>query len=247
MEVAISSNEFKKVRFSPLLYTLLSLFFPFSHGGSLSKKWRIFARKKKRAAEFRRVFTTLKGDLIALSQEGIIPSSSPARLFVAAYEELRLWATLDRERVCIVADRPVVPALERTLDRSIEIEKERWERGTTMLATIASAAPLLGLLGTVWGIFLSFQQMGMEANASLRTVAPGISEALLTTIVGLVVAIPAVFAYNALVRSIRVIENHLESFAYEIINRFDRQIIVNPAPTKPAARPVPKRKINAAS
>lgn len=198
--------------------------------------WAIMIKKiaelrseKKRAALFRRKFSELEGNIIALSHEGIVPANSPARLFVSAYEELRIWATLDRDRNCIIADRNVVPALERTLDRAIELEKEYWERGTTTLATIATAAPLLGLLGTVWGIFMSFQQMGQMANADLSTVAPGISEALLTTVMGLLVALPAVFGHNGLVRSVRVIETQLESFAYEIINRFDRQIVVAPA------------------
>ena len=79
--------------------------------------WAIMIRKylemrqeKKRAAEFQRLFNELEGDIVALSQEGILPANSPARLFVAAYEELRFWATLDRERNCIVSERPVVPA-----------------------------------------------------------------------------------------------------------------------------------------
>ncbi|MDP8245027.1 MAG: MotA/TolQ/ExbB proton channel family protein [Candidatus Hinthialibacter antarcticus] len=202
--------------------------------------------EKRSAAKFRKRFSELEGNIVALSQEGILPSNSPARLFVSAYEELRLWATLDRDRNCIVSERPVINALERTLDRSIELEKEYWERGTTTLATIASAAPLLGLLGTVWGIFISFNEMGEMATASISTVAPGISEALLTTVVGLLVAIPAVFAYNGIVRAVRVIETQLESFAYEIINRFDRQIVVaptqaQPQPRSPAEKPAARR------
>lgn len=197
--------------------------------------WAIIIKKimdlraeRNKAKMFRKLFTSKDGDIVALSQEGIVPNSSPARLFVAAYEELRLWATLDRKRNCIISNRPVVTALERTLDRSIEIEKDHWDYGTTLLATISTVSPLLGLLGTVWGIYLSFQQMGMQEDTSLSTVSQGISEALLTTVAGLLVAIPAVFAHNAIVRAIRSLENHMESFAYEIINHFDRQIVVEP-------------------
>lgn len=219
--------------------------------GIIIKKYADLRSERKRSSEFRRLFSDMEGDIVALSQEGIIPTSSPARLFVAAYEELRLWATLDRTRNCIVAARPIVTPLERTLDRAIEMEKDRWEHGTTLLATIASVSPLLGLLGTVWGIYLSFQQMGMENTASLRTVAPGISEALLTTVAGLLVAIPAVFAHNAIVRAIRSIENHLESFAYEIINHFDRQIVIEKTgpslPGKPAAKPAVRSRTRATS
>ncbi len=205
--------------------------------------WSIIIKKisdlrveKKRADEFRKLFNRLEGNIVALSQEGIIPANSPARLFVSAYEELRLWATLDRERNCIVAERPVIPALERTLDRAIEIEKGIWERGTTFLATTASSSPLLGLLGTVWGIYMAFQEMGSEGSANLSTVAPALSEALLTTVAGLLVAIPAVFAHNGILRAVRNIENQLENFSNEIINHFDRQVVIN----RHTANPSPK-------
>jgi biopolymer transport protein TolQ len=218
--------------------------------------WAIIIKKgldlrseKKKAKEFRKLFNNLEGDIVALSQEGILPGNSPARLFVSAYEELRHWATLDRERNCIVSERNMIPALERTLDRAIEQEKQRWERGTTMLATITSASPLLGLLGTVWGIFISFQTMSQSASASLSTVGAGISEALLTTVAGLIVAIPALFAHNALLRAVRNIENDLEGFSMEIINHFDRQIIVVPAaqrqPRQQPQQASPRRKARA--
>jgi biopolymer transport protein TolQ len=216
--------------------------------------WAIIIKKatelraeKKKAREFRRLFNNLEGNIVALSQEGILPGNSPARLFVSAYEELRLWATLDRDRNCIVSERNVIPALERTLDRNIETEKQRWERGTTTLATITSAAPLLGLLGTVWGIFISFQMMSQSGNASLSNVGAGISEALLTTVAGLIVAIPALFAHNALLRAVRNIENELESFALEIINHFDRQIVVAPNPNRAADRSIPRKKTRVTS
>lgn len=211
--------------------------------------WSVIIKKivdlsieRKRAKHFRQHFLELEGNIVALAQTGILPANSPARLFVSAYEELRLWATLDRSHNSIISEREIVPALERTLDRAIELEKERWERGTTILATIASVSPLLGLLGTVWGIYISFQQMAQMDTASLSTVAPGISEALLTTVAGLLVAIPAVFAHNGILRAVRNIETQLESFSSEIINHFDRQIIVVPpshasSPSKIGASP----------
>ncbi|MBI1388508.1 MAG: biopolymer transporter ExbB [bacterium] len=209
------------------IYLSLLLFSVYTWGMIIKKALQLRVEKHKSSA-FRKRFAELEGNIVKLAEEGIMPASSAARLFVSAYEELRLWATLDRDRNCIVAERPVINALERTLDRAIELEKEFWERGATTLATISTTAPLLGLLGTVWGLFFSFQDMKDMANASIATVAPGISEALLTTVAGLLVAIPAVFAYNGITRSVRVIETQLETFAYEIINRFDRQIVVIP-------------------
>ncbi len=236
--IVTAQTEFSFLNFSNV--SLLALFIYVVLFVLSILTWGIVIRKlldlrseRIKAQKFRKLFNEMEGNIVALSQEGIVPANSPARLFVAAYEELRLWATLDRERNSIIAERPVVPALERTLDRAIEQEKERWERGTTFLATTASAAPLLGLLGTVWGIYLAFQQMGMEDNITLQTVGPGISEALMTTVVGLLVAIPAVFAHNGILRAVRNIEAQLESFAYEIINHFDRQIVVGAHRRKP--------------
>lgn len=229
-----------------LIYIVLAFLSIYTWALIIKKVLELRAEKKS-AAHFRKRFVDLEGNIVKLSQAGILPSNSPARLFVSAYEELRLWATLDRDRNCIVADRPVAAALERTLDRTIEIEKEYWERGTTTLATIATGSPLLGLLGTVWGIFISFNEMKELANANISTVAPGISEALLTTVAGLLVAIPAVFAYNGIVRAVRVIETQLESFAYEIINRFDRQIMVIPQSQRPPAEKPAARKPRASS
>ncbi len=210
------------------------------------KKISDLRAERKRAAEFKRLFHDLEGDIVALSQEGILSANSPARLFVSAYEELRLWATLDREHNCIIAERPVIPALERTLDRAIEIEKGLWEKGTTFLATTASGSPLLGLLGTVWGIFMAFQEMGSQDNASLSTVAPALAEALLTTVAGLMVAIPAVFAHNGILRAVRNIENQLESFAYEIINHFDRQVVIGtPVQKRPVKQKTARKRSDA--
>ncbi len=218
-----------------LIYIILIILSIATWGIIIKKLFDLYIERNK-AKEFRRRFQGLEGNIVALAQAGILPANSPARLFVSAYEELRLWATLDRSHNCIIAERPVVPALERTLDRTIELEKERWERGTTFLATVASISPLLGLLGTVWGIYMAFQQMGQMDTASLSTVAPGISEALLTTVAGLLVAIPAVFAHNWILRAVRNIETQLESFAYEIINHFDRQIVIGKIPQNSAVQ-----------
>lgn len=231
---------------SLIIYVLLSILSILSWAIIIKKIMDLRAEKNK-AKPFRKLFNQKEGDIVALSHEGIVPNSSLSRLFVAAYEELRLWATLDRKRNCIVATRPVVTPLERTLDRTIEMEKDRWDYGTTLLATISTVSPLLGLLGTVWGIYISFQQMGMQEDTSLSTVSQGISEALLTTVAGLLVAIPSVFAHNAIVRAVRSLENHMESFAYEIINHFDRQIVVDPNYTNRGSERKPTRGTNASS
>jgi biopolymer transport protein ExbB/TolQ len=95
-------------------------------------------------------------------------------------------------------DRSDVRArIERALRGTLKSELQRQEAGLPFLATIGSAAPFIGLFGTVWGIMNSFTAIGQAQDTSLATVAPGIAEALLATALGLAAAIPAVMAYNA--------------------------------------------------
>lgn len=96
--------------------------------------------------------------------------------------------------------------------------------GVFLLAIISSIAPFLGLLGTVWGIMNSFFEIGNQGSASLPVVAPGIAEALITTIVGLAVAIPASFFYNMFVHSAERIEDEMDEFGDQLMLRLKREL-----------------------
>ncbi|MBD3391309.1 MAG: hypothetical protein GF418_04595 [Chitinivibrionales bacterium] len=100
----------------------------------------------------------------------------------------------------------------------------RFDRGLILLAITSSVAPFLGLLGTVWGIMNSFYQIGNQGSASLPVVAPGIAEALITTIVGLGVAIPALFFYNVFMHQAGRAEDQIESVAEQLLLRLKREI-----------------------
>jgi biopolymer transport protein TolQ len=93
------------------------------------------------------------------------------------------------------------------------------ERQMVFLATAASASPFIGLFGTVWGVMISFRGMGIEGSASLATVAPGISEALITTAAGLAVAIPALVGHNYIQSQIRATVRLMEDFATDIVSQ----------------------------
>jgi biopolymer transport protein TolQ len=97
-------------------------------------------------------------------------------------------------------------------------------RGLVLLAIISSIAPFMGLLGTVWGIMNSFYEIGNQGSASLPVVAPGIAEALITTIVGLGVAIPALFFYNIFTHGAGRIEDELDEFSGHLLLRLKREI-----------------------
>ena len=102
------------------------------------------------------------------------------------------------------------PAVRRAAERVTYLEIEGLERYLILLSTAVTISPFLGLLGTVWGIMTSFWDMSSMHSANLTVVAPGIAEALVTTIAGLATAIPAVIFYNSLVRKIDLVGNELD-------------------------------------
>ena len=116
-----------------------------------------------------------------------------------------------------------IESVERSLSRARTTAITEMEGKVPFLATTASAAPFIGLFGTVWGIMNSFRNIGAKGAANLTTVAPGIAEALVATAIGLVAAIPAVMAYNYLSRRIRVISAEMETFANDFLNIIRRR------------------------
>ena len=115
--------------------------------------------------------------------------------------------------------------IERSLRRSTIAEMTVLEGLTPFLATVGSAAPFIGLFGTVWGIMDAFRNIGSKGSANLATVAPGIAEALIATAIGLVAAIPAVMAFNYFARKIKVLANEMDSFGNDFLNVVKRNYL----------------------
>jgi biopolymer transport protein TolQ len=113
-------------------------------------------------------------------------------------------------------------ALERTLQIGMSEEISRLEQGMSWLATIATVSPFIGLFGTVLGIINAFQQLAVEGSTSMRTVAPGIAEALITTAVGLFAAIPAAMFYNYFGHAVKEMGARMEDFSLEFLNMTER-------------------------
>jgi biopolymer transport protein TolQ len=123
------------------------------------------------------------------------------------------------------AARPTVRSLEalsRALARAATVEGTRVERRISFLATTATVSPFIGLFGTVWGIMSAFGDIGRMGSANLVVVAPGISEALITTAMGLLAAIPAAVFYNFYSSRIRVLNSMVDDFALEFLNIVER-------------------------
>jgi biopolymer transport protein TolQ len=122
----------------------------------------------------------------------------------------------------LVADLGEQERVARVLRRSTTSETQRLEKYLSFLATTGSAAPFIGLFGTVWGIMDAFHGIGTSGSASLAVVAPGISEALVATAIGLVAAIPAVIGYNHFVNKTNVLIGEMDNFCLEMLNIVQR-------------------------
>lgn len=144
-----------------------------------------------------------------------------AAVFMAGFKELQKLSHTERTNT----GREEVENINRSLNRSSQDQIALLEKHISWLATIASAAPFVGLFGTVWGIMNSFRHIGMTGSANLAVVAPGISEALIATAIGLAAAIPAVVAYNYLVNRIRGHAVKLECFCQDFLNIIQRGLM----------------------
>jgi len=115
--------------------------------------------------------------------------------------------------------------IKRTLEAAVASQSIKLESGLILLALAVSGAPFLGLLGTVWGVMSAFSYVAMQGRADLATMAPGVAAALITTVAGLLVAIPSMFGYNWLVHNLRVLTVELDNFAQELVSRLETEYL----------------------
>ncbi|WP_068087340.1 protein TolQ [Polycladidibacter stylochi] len=179
----------------------------------------LYRRTKRQMDRFENVFWSgqsleeLYKSLSTRANDGM------AALFVAAMRE---W------KRSLEGQKPAIASLQQRIDRVMDLtisrEVEALEKRLLFLATIGSAAPFIGLFGTVWGIMGSFTSIAASKNTSLAVVAPGIAEALFATGIGLVAAIPAVIAYNKLQSDAGKLGARMEGFADEFSAILSRRI-----------------------
>ncbi|HET6283834.1 MAG TPA: protein TolQ [Polyangia bacterium] len=174
-----------------------------------------------RSTRFQDVFwKTGRLDEIWRISEASAPSPV-GEVFRAGYTELAKLQKRRQEQSADPASEAMlgdIESIQRALDRARTTAITEMESRVPLLGTTASAAPFIGLFGTVWGIMNSFRNIGSKGAANLATVAPGIAEALVATAIGLLAAIPAVMAYNFFSRRIRVIASDMETFSSDFLN-----------------------------
>lgn len=146
-----------------------------------------------------------------------------ARIAAAALGEWRR-STAKRKTGHTANSEGLRQRLAIAMDSTVSQESDRLSERLNFLATVGSVAPFVGLFGTVWGIMNSFFQIGAQQNSSLAVVAPGISEALFATAIGLFAAIPAVIAYNRLSHRVNLFEARLQRFADRFHGALSREL-----------------------
>jgi biopolymer transport protein TolQ len=211
----------------PVAKTVLFILIAFSvlSWAVILSKWRLVSRARVQSGRFVRAFRKAQRlqDIAPVAEQ--FRPSPLVRVFEGAVVEFKrqMGATGG-------VHNPV--AIQRAMQIASSEEITRLERNLPWLAITGVVTPFIGLFGTVWGIIDAFHGLGTAGAATLRAVAPGISEALVTTAAGLAAAIPAVIAYNLIIGSIREMASRNDDFALEMLNMVERQ-------TQSAERQIP--------
>ncbi|MBI2368873.1 MAG: protein TolQ [Deltaproteobacteria bacterium] len=195
-------------------------------------KWRVLRRAQRESRLFEIMFREAKRPDQLFISSAHLRDSPLAQIFREGYTELvrvrKAWAQAEgggNPGHGHGSEATSLTNVARAIQHQSAVEVARLERHLTFLATTGSATPFIGLFGTVWGIMDSFRGIGAAGSASLAVVAPGISEALIATAVGLAVAIPAVIFYNYYVGRIKALASQMEGFGAEFLNLVERSLV----------------------
>jgi len=188
------------------------------------QKLSLFGRLRRESEQFLRIFRATRG---VANPQALASAGSPfASVYSAGFRELQ-------SQVGTAPGNPHPPKLKSlqavTVSMQLQAAEEvrRVEKGMPWLATTGSVTPFIGLFGTVWGIIDAFSGLGTAGAASLRAVAPGIAEALITTAAGLFAAIPAVIFYNQFLGNIRDLGQRLDTFTLEVAAQVEKAFSQN--------------------
>lgn len=211
----------------------LLLLFSIISWGIILDKLRVFRRLRKESDNFMRLFQMRKGVREILQTSRQYPNNPFANVFKEAYwlftkgddsgSNPTLSSSVDLLREQKSKTDHTSGDLLRLFDSVASREVLALERNLVFLATTGSVSPFFGLFGTVWGVMNAFLAIGFTGSADLSVVAPGIAEALITTIAGLGAAIPAVIAYNYFVNKLKRLSSELEIFYSNLIEAFSKR------------------------
>ena len=181
----------------------------------------LFGRLKRKSNRFETQFWSGKSLEDLYRKTGDKGDHPMARVFTAGMTEWSRAKDIGRSEALAVSARD---RIDRVMNVTVSRELEEAERNLGVLATIGSAAPFVGLFGTVWGIMTAFQAIAATKDTNLAVVAPGIAEALFATALGLLAAIPAVIGYNRYSAALNSFAVRLEGFTNEFAAILSRQL-----------------------
>lgn len=213
---------------------LILLFFSITSWTIMIIKYRYLRRAFKESVLFTDFFWKSKDLSDAFARAKHLHGSPVAKVFRVGYLELKKLSQSgasvslhprESATYSLGANFAAVDNVKRALRRAINTETTRMTQMVPFLATTGNTTPFIGLFGTVWGIMNSFHGIGLRGSASLAVVAPGISEALIATAAGLIVAIPAVIGFNYFMQKISILETELQGFAADLLNIIERDMI----------------------
>jgi biopolymer transport protein ExbB/TolQ len=192
-------------------------------------KWRELGYFRRATRRFARDFTTSHDSLEYYLERRPAVVSGLERIYKETCERLLKLLAPDVRSLLVgrqtngdgaaALTAREIELVRGTCEHVLDEEEIRIENGMGVVATVVALSPMLGLLGTVWGVLDAFAEMGTEGSANLATIAPSISAALVTTVVGLLVAIPGVVAFNRMNATITSLKSEMEGFADELIGR----------------------------
>jgi biopolymer transport protein TolQ len=196
---------------------LILLFFSVISWAVILSKWALIRRAHTQSARFIRAIRKAPRmqDVVGIADQ--FRPSPLVGIFDSALEEFK-------RQMGTTGGIHNLMAIQRTMQIASSEGISRLERNVPWLAITGAVTPFVGLFGTVWGIIDAFHGLGTAGAATLRAVAPGVSEALITTAAGLAAAIPAVIAYNLINASIRDFASRNDDFALEMLNLVERQV-----------------------
>ncbi len=210
---------------------LTLLIFSLASWSIVFMKIRLFKNAANETSDFLETFwsSNTLNDAAAAAER--YPLSPEAAVFISGFTELQKINKIRNRKEgnpggeTLEMQLATMDNLKRAIRRAESHEINDLGKSLPFLATTGSAAPFIGLFGTVWGIMASFHDIGLRGSASLAVVAPGISEALVATAAGLAVAIPAVIAYNFFSNKLSEIENEMENFSTDFLNLVERDLL----------------------
>ena len=209
---------------------LLLLFFSVVSWSIIFMKFKLFRKIRLDSEDFLETFWT-SGNLNEASEAADEFVYSPeANVFNAGFSELKKINKIrargeDGNPETLEMQLATMDNLKRALRKAEDEEINKFGSLLPFLATTGSATPFIGLFGTVWGIMVSFHDIGQRGSASLAVVAPGISEALVATAAGLAAAIPAVIFYNYFSNKLTGIQYNTQSFSTDFLNLVERDLL----------------------